>query len=90
MLWSFNSAAACVACGSRDRETCVMAYQVIASVTSVPSLTCYNPLRGLPGALYSHSLSPSFQMHFTAIFGFAVLLAGQGMVRYWPQAKPTH
>jgi len=28
-------------------------------------------------------------MHFTAIFGFAVLLAGQGMVRYWPQAKPT-
>jgi hypothetical protein len=63
----------------------------IASVTRSP-LTCYyNPLRGRL-VHYTHTpFLPTVSMHFTPIFAFAVLLAGQGMVHYWQVKKcPDH
>jgi hypothetical protein len=61
-LWPLNSAAATATSHRLFVHVIVRrdgpSNQVYCLGNLGPSLTCYNPLRGLPGALYSHSFSP--------------------------------
>lgn len=71
-----------------DRETVANSQSsCIALVAFFIPLTCYNPLRGLPGAFSPFPFTLLYEMQLLTIFGFFVLLAGQGMI-HWPYAAP--